>query len=170
MIAGRRVLLRPTVAADLPSLTVLRNDVALQRQLMARTRGSTLASTEQWIQQRSNGPLDLFLVIAPAEATHDVAGFIQLAQGDMANLRAELGVCVGSAWQGRGLASEAVQLLMAYARDVLGLQKIVLTVLAENARARALYVRLGFREVGLLQAHFRYGQHWLDAVLMEMRL
>lgn len=170
MLTGHVAVLRPWQPDDLDALGAIRNDVALQRSLMARPRGATREATRAWLEQRNAGPLDLLLVIVPRGEPASVAGFVQLAQGDPTNRHAALGICVIPSRQGSGLAGDALELLAAHARAALGLRKIVLSVLSENARAVAFYRRHGFREVGVQRGHFLWDDVWLDVTLMERML
>ena len=170
MLSTDQVLLRPWRDEDLPALCAIRNDVKLQRELMARAKGSSIAATRAWLERRTIAPLDVLLIIASLADESTVRGFIQLAEGDE-NLRsAALGICVLPQWQGHGIAADALTLLSEHARDVLGLRKIVLEVLSTNERAVAFYRRHGFEEVGIFRRHFLWAGDWLDVMLMERLL
>lgn len=167
MLSSELVLLRPWREADLPGLCALRNDVALQRELMARARGSSLAATRLWLERRTADPLDVLLVIASPGDEATVRGFIQLTGGDATLRMAMLGICVLPRWQGAGVAADALSLLVTHARDVLGLRKLALEVLTDNGRALAFYRRNGFQEVGVRRRHFPWAGEWLDVTVME---
>jgi RimJ/RimL family protein N-acetyltransferase len=68
--------------------------------------------------------------------------------------------------RGRGLGTEAVRLLLAYAFGALGLATIRLRVLVFNAPALACYRRCGFREVG--REPVRLGAEATEDVLMAV--
>ena len=71
----------------------------------------------------------------------------------------------------RTLTGQAsLTLLEAYVREVFGLRKIVLEVLASNDGAIRLYLRHNYREVGRWQRHFRQGDDYADVVIMEKLL
>lgn len=167
MLSTERVLLRPWREADLPALCALRNDVALQRELMARARGSSIAATRAWLERRTADPLDVLLIIASPADELTVRGFIQLSGGDASVRMAMLGICVLPPWQGAGVAADALSLLAGHARDVLGLRKLALEVLSDNGRAVAFYRRHGFQEVGVRRRHFPWAGDWLDVAIME---
>ena len=50
----------------------------------------------------------------------------------------------GPAWYGRGLGTQATQLIIDHGLRVIGLRRVELTVLARNVRARTVYERVGF--------------------------
>jgi putative acetyltransferase len=167
VLSTELVLLRPWREADLPALCALRNDVALQRELMARARGSSLSATRAWLERRTADPLDVLLIVASPADEATVRGFIQLSGGDATLRMAMLGICVLPPWQGAGVAADALSLLADHARHVLGLRKLALEVLADNGRAVAFYRRHGFQEVGVRRRHFPWAGEWLDVTVME---
>lgn len=167
MLSTDQVLLRPWRDADLPALCAMRNDIQLQRELMARARGSSIGATRAWLERRTVAPLDMLLIIASPADDSTVRGFIQLAEGDETLRSAALGICVLPQWQGHGIAADALMLLSEHARDVLSLRKIVLEVLTANERAVGFYRRQGFQEVGIHRRHFPWAGDWLDVMVME---
>lgn len=166
MLTGSLVVLRAPVPADMPVLTAMRNDAALQRRLMAQPRPNDAARVQDWLNRRLGDPHGLFFVIA--EATDDRAvGFVQLTGMDPVHGRADLGIALVATAQGRGYGRQAIELLEAHARDVFGLRKIGLRVLVENEAAFKLYRKLGYREVGVLAEDFYHGGAYHDVRVME---
>jgi ribosomal-protein-alanine N-acetyltransferase len=60
---------------------------------------------------------------------------------------AEFGYEVTEAYRRRGLASEAIEALMLWARE-LGVQRFVVSISPENGPSLALAAKLGFRKIG----------------------
>jgi len=81
-----------------------------------------------------------------------------------------LNLTVAPAWQGQGLASRLLAALEDQCRR-LALATVWLEVRGSNERARALYRRRGFTEVGLRRGYYPapHGQRE-DAVVMSRRL
>ena len=68
--------------------------------------------------------------------------------------------------RGKGSGRDALDLILRYGFDELGLHRIWLDVMAYNERAIRLYASAGFREEGRLREHLhRDGRRW-DVVLM----
>lgn len=170
MLSSDSVLLRPWREDDLPALCAMRNDIALQRELMARARGSSLASTRAWLERRTAGPLDVLLIITNPNDEALMQGFIQLSDGNMTFQTAMLGICVMPQWHGKGIAADALSLTSNYASDVLGLRKLLLEVLSDNDRAVNFYRKHGFQDVGVRRRHFPWAGDWLDVLMMEQFL
>ena len=170
MLSTDKVLLRPWRDTDLPALCKLRNDIALQRDLMARARGASLSSTRAWLERRTAAPLDMLLIIVSPDDEATVRGFIQLSAGDETLRLATLGICVLPPWQGTGIAADALSLLSTHACDILCLRKLKLEVLSGNIRAIEFYRKHGFEEVGVFRRHFPWAGDWLDVTIMEQFL
>jgi RimJ/RimL family protein N-acetyltransferase len=166
VIAGDRVRLRAWSDTDLPALTALRNDAALQSQLLARVRGSTPDQVRQWLQQRSAAPGGLLLVVASRDEDRPL-GWVQLAGLDDIDRRAELGIGLAAEHRGAGLGGEALRLLLAHVRSSWPLRKIGLRVRADNRPALRCYEAAGFERCGLLRADAWADGAWRDVVLME---
>lgn len=80
-----------------------------------------------------------------------------------------LNVTVAPAWQGLGLGQQLMASLHAQGR-ALHLASCWLEVRVSNARARALYRRLGYAEVGLRRAYYPAAGRREDAVVMSLVL
>jgi ribosomal protein S18 acetylase RimI-like enzyme len=82
----------------------------------------------------------------------------------------EVGMCVDSAWRGRGVGSALMRAAISLAREQ-GLHKLSLEVFAHNTAAIALYHRCGFTEEGRRIRHYRRasGELW-DSIVMGLAL
>jgi RimJ/RimL family protein N-acetyltransferase len=169
MLSGKQVVLRAWIPEDLPALQALRNDVPLQRQLMAQPKGSSLEQVRAWLTTRSQTADALFFVVAE-RPSNQTLGYVQLLDIDLFHGNGRLGICLAPQAQGRGYGGQTLTLLEAYVREVFGLRKIVLEVLASNDGAIRLYLRHNYREVGRWQRHFRQGDDYADVVIMEKLL
>lgn len=102
-----------------------------------------------------------------------VAGHLELRGGRIpAEMhRATLGMGVLRRHTGQGHGRRLIEAAVAWARDDARLAWIDLGVFANNARARALYVRMGFVEQGLRPDAFRIdAEIAVDDVLMALDL
>lgn len=121
------------------------------------TRGnfidSLAAGYEAWLlRDAQGGLLGYFLALQGVEEMH------------------LLNISVAPARQGRGHARTMLDALCRLARRS-GCLQLWLEVRVSNVRARALYVRYGFAEVGLRRAYYpAEGGQREDAVLMNLNL
>src|SRR6185437_1938143 len=85
--------------------------------------------------------------------------------------QAEIGYTLARAYQGRGIASEAVSCVLEYAFTSLGLHRVTAITDCENAASVALLERLGLRREGHFRQNVwfkgRWGDEYLYAMLQE---
>lgn len=80
-----------------------------------------------------------------------------------------LTLVVHPGWQGQGVGRELLGSLIAWARATEAVEKIELNVRSSNARAQALYLELGFSEMGRWRRRVKIGPgQYLDDVAMEL--
>lgn len=164
-----QIRLRPVQSADLPNLSVLRNDFALQLQLLSSPRPNTIEQVQAWLQKRSSEPDSLFFVIAKL-SDDECLGFVQLTQIQLLHGHASLGICLAPKARGQGYAKQALALLETYATAIFNLRKILLEVRADNQSAIRLYTQSGYRPIGVLESHFFAQGSYHDVLMMEKRL
>lgn len=88
------------------------------------------------------------------KSEHKIIGFVSLNYVDEASRN--LGYCLHTHWHGRGYASEAARRIIRYAREELGLEKLVTGTAEENLPSVRLLERLGFTRLceGSFELHF----------------
>jgi RimJ/RimL family protein N-acetyltransferase len=85
--------------------------------------------------------------IMEAGEPHESIGMVTLY--DFRNAGCELGIKIGAEdLRGRGYATEAVELLLGYAFDYLGLEVVRGSTLSHNERMRRVFEKNGFVQVG----------------------
>lgn len=81
-----------------------------------------------------------------------------------------VGMVVAPEHAGLGVGRALVEALVQHARRLPSLEQIDLTVTAGNDRARVLYERCGFAQVGLLPRAIRVDGRYHDKLQMQLRL
>jgi len=160
------VILRAPEKTDFSVLANLRNDVAVQRQLMIEPKEYSPAQVRAWIRRRTGDVKGAFWVIDRGGP----CGFVQLTQVDRERGTADLGICLTRMVRGKGVAGEAIRLLEMLAKKKLRCKMLTLRVLRVNHRAIALYRKLKFRILETKRLHHFDGAHWRDVVFMEKAL
>jgi ribosomal-protein-serine acetyltransferase len=89
-------------------------------------------------------------VVADA-GTNVFLGAIMLHSCDWKNRRAEIGVWIAASARGRGIASAAFALLLDWAFDEAGLERIEMTALPENVAIPHIAKKFGFTYEGTLR-------------------
>jgi ribosomal-protein-alanine N-acetyltransferase len=92
------------------------------------------------------------------------AGMMFIPGGTQADV---LTIAVRSAYWGHGIGSALLGALLAAARDR-GCAEVFLEVRADNPRAQGLYLRRGFKEVGVRRGY--YQPSGVDAIVMRKDL
>jgi phosphinothricin acetyltransferase len=82
---------------------------------------------------------------------------------------ADISVYVARAARGKGAGTALLQRLVDLAKEI-GFHKLVLAGFPTNAASVGLYLRLGFREVGVYREQGQLDGGWVDVVLMERLL
>jgi len=152
---GEQVTLRPLTTDDAPALLALLTDPGV----------AAWWQRASWDQINEEGAVVLAIVVGGA-----VAGSIQFHEETDPDYHfAAIDIFVGDAWQGRGVGSEAMRLLIRYLIEERGHHRLTVDPVAANARAIHVYERLGFRTVGTMRAYERTKDGtWRDALLMEL--
>lgn len=95
-------------------------------------------------------------------------GAIDLFDFEPYHLRAGLGILVYSrSDRGKGYGKAALQLMMKYGFEVLGLKQIYANVAASNTPSISLFKQLGFIESASKKDWLRRGDVWEDELLFQ---
>lgn len=166
-LRGEKISLRPIADADTENIVRWRNSPAVRANFLDQ-RLFTAESHRWWLKNRvETGEVAQFIVTR-LDTGQDV-GSVYLRDIDRDNGRCEYGVFLGEeSARGLGLGSEACRLACRYAFGALGLRRVFLRVLADNAGAIRSYEKAGFRREGLLRAHVVLGGVPRDLVLMGL--
>jgi [ribosomal protein S18]-alanine N-acetyltransferase len=154
---------------------------ACQRSLMTMADVDVVVGVEQrayshpwsrgnFVDSLAAGYHAQLLTAAPAEARDTarqlVAYFVAMAGVDELHL---LNITVAPEWQNQGHGSRLMDDVQALARHQ-RLATLWLEVRMGNVRARALYRRYGFAEVGLRKAYYPAADGREDAVVMSLNV
>lgn len=75
---------------------------------------------------------------------------------------------VGAAGRGRGLGTEAAELIVHHGLRTMGLHRISLEVYDFNPRARHVYEKVGFVHGGTAREALRFDDEWIDIHYMAI--
>ncbi|HEX4722444.1 MAG TPA: GNAT family protein [Pseudonocardiaceae bacterium] len=167
MLRGERVLLRARHEADVPVLeSELHDDVATKSRADSRPwRPMSPGTTSYAVGQSSDS--EAFFTVETID-THDIAGEALLWGIDRHNRVAHIGISMLPALRGRGLATDVVRVLCHYGFTVLGLHRLQIDTLAENAPMIAVAERVGFTLEGTLRQGAWVTGEFLDEVVLGL--
>lgn len=168
MINLGSIVLRKFEVDDVECLYTFRNDREISSGLVGFSVGYSHEDLTQWINHHRNLEDEMLWAIADAKGGQCI-GHVGLYQIDHRIRKAEFGIIIGDrAWQGKGVGRLVSRTTIEFGFSQLNLNKISLTVLASNKRARRLYASLGFVEEGTLRAdEYRDGEY-IDIVVMSV--
>ena len=165
-LTGERVRLVPLGPQHAEALHRFTTDPETRR-LTGTHRSFARADIDDWCASRADQPDRLDLAIE-ATATGEMIGDLAVVDLDPPNASAGYRIALGPDVVGRGLGTEATQLIVAHLLDVVGLHRIELEVYAFNERARRTYERCGFVVEGRLRDALRWDGEWHDALVMAV--
>lgn len=156
---GKRIYFRPLELEDEPLLKRFINDPRNWRFLRFGQPINGVRERE-WIESLGKSPTDCVFGIALKGADR-LIGVTGLHQVDARNRSAMFGINIGdTAFQGRGYGREATELALRYAFEELNLNRVELSVYADNWRAIRLYQKVGFVQEGCArQARYSNGRY-----------
>ena len=106
------------------------------------------------------------LVWAIADADTDLLiGSSAIFYMDLTQARAEIGYSLHPDWQGRGLASEALQLVLSYVFNELGLRRIEADIDPRNLPSCRLVEKFGFVREGQLRERWHVNGDICDSAI-----
>lgn len=161
------VYLRAIEPEDLDRVYKWHNDFTLYQSLGGTYRFVSHKTVENWIQQKttfSNNEINLAICI---RQTNEHIGNIYLKDIDLQNRHGFLHILIGSPeHRTKGYGTQAVLKLMDHAFNAIGLERIVLHLLADNAAAYKLYQKCGFLQEGIMKRHVFKEGVFKDIIIM----
>lgn len=82
-------------------------------------------------------------------------------------LSGSVGYWVDGSHTGRGVASAALEAVIAHSREELGLHRLEASVLPRNMASRRVLDRAGFEAIGLAPAYLKIAGEWQDHLLTQ---
>lgn len=160
-IVGRQVGLRRPHSNDLPAVVRWYRDREIARLTRYQARPMSEAEVERFFDLRMLAPdaLAYSIVELPDWRLIGFTTFSSL-DGDNGSVLFHITIGERDAW-GRGLGTEATELMLGHAFERLGLHRVGLSVFSYNQRAIRAYEKAGFRIEGRQrEAILRDGLYW----------
>ena len=165
-IAGQLVVLRRPVETDLPSVVRWYRDPEIARLTRYQMRQMNQPEIERFFQVRMLAPDALAYSIVQL-STGRLIGFTTFSalDGDNGSVMFHITIGERAAW-GRGLGTEATELMLGHAFERLGLHRVGLAVFSYNMRAIRAYEKAGFRIEGRLREAIQRDGIYFDEIQM----
>ncbi len=164
-LRGKTVTIGPVTPNDTGALFLWLNDVESSNLDLA-FRPVDWMSYNTWLGDfAANSSRVLFAIRAISNPK--IIGFVMLKNIQPIHRWAELGIRIGNAAdRGKGYGREATELVLKYAWNQLNLNRVQLSVFANNERAIRAYLAAGFSIEGVQRQAVFIDGNWLDQVLM----
>ena len=152
--------LRELEYKDLPYINKWRNDPELISLLGAPFRYINLDVDVKWYESYMANRGNAVRCAIVEDGRDDILGLISLVTVNYMNQSAELHIMIGdNENQGRGVGTFAVQEMLSHAFNNMNLQRVELSVLEDNERAKHLYEKCGFVYEGCKRkAKYKHGK------------
>lgn len=165
---GEKVFLRAVEPTDLEIMFIWEND------------------TNNWLVSNTANPFSKHILEQYVFTAHDLfkdrqarfivcsledgeaAGAIDLFELDPIHRRAGLGILIDSQYRGKGLASDALQVLVRHCFENLGLHQLHCGVVADNTSSRRLFENNGFQPCGVRKEWLWQEEQWKDELLYQL--
>lgn len=159
-INTERLTLRPVLATDVASLAAI-----LRQPSVARWWFDYDAKQVRKAFVGSDGDFPFTV-----EHRGETIGLIRYAETKDPDYRsAKLDIFLGEQAQGKGFGREVLTGMLGYLFDDIGHHRVTIAPRLDNARAVAVYEKVGFRPVGIMRQFERSpDDQWHDGLLMEM--
>jgi len=168
MMNGSKTLLRIPDLTDVPFMLGIENDKRYWH-----LSGTTEPYTEEELQD--------FVTGSTANLQHDKqvrfvifdiaskqrAGLIDVFEYDAQNSRAGLGVLIIDEYRNKGLAGDAIHVLLQYLFEVLNLHQVWANVLHDNEASIKLFTAAGFEITCIKKEWIFFNNKFHDEVLMQ---
>jgi RimJ/RimL family protein N-acetyltransferase len=167
-IRGEKVALGPLDASMVPDLMRWINDFSTIRTLAMDPHPMTLEQEESWFRSTTTTPNHVIFAIHDLE---DMAlvGSTNLFAIDHRHKTCELGIAIlNPTRRGKGLGTEAVQLVTDYAIHGLEMHNVQLATYEYNWAGQRAYQRAGFKEYGRRREARLHNGKWWDVIYMDV--
>ena len=172
VIESQRLRMRPWEARDVDDIYPIVSDPEFPK-LMSWEAHKTKAETAEWIEGAAQSiatneevkwAIEHEGKAIGAIGFHEICWQVRAFRLD----RAELGYWLSPAHQRKGLMTEAVQAVVRFGFETIGLHKIVVTCMADNVASRRVIEKAAFRWVGRAEDDVWRDGKWHAHLLYEL--
>lgn len=164
LLKGKKCILRKTVQSDAQRFFEWLSDETLNSFVLRKK--ITYEDTVAWMKQLLEKKNEIHCAIDTKEGVHIGCVSLKVQPDDRV---AELALLIGEKeYWGKGLGSEASELMIQYAFEELHLHKVWLSVYEYNTRALSLYKKLGFIQEGELREQIYYKDRYYNEIYMGL--
>lgn len=159
------VYLRPITMDDTERIVGWRNSDRVRKNFIFQ-KPFTVQGHIEWMETKVASGEVVQFILCETEGDRPV-GSVYFRDIDRENNRAEYGIFIGEEdAAGKGYGTLAAKGAVCYARDKMGLHKLMLRVFADNTAAVRTYEKAGFVKEALLKDEIKGNDGYRDLILM----
>ncbi len=168
-LAAKRLRLRWLTDADIPALFAVFGDAEVMR-YWSHEPFKSIEDARQYLNQIREcfAKRELFQWGIELNETNAIIGTCTLAHLDAQHKRAEIGFALARAHWGKGYIVEALPVLIRFAFEELGLERLTADADPRNASSIRVLERAGFAREGMLRSHYRLYGEVQDAIIFGL--
>ncbi|MCX6286818.1 MAG: GNAT family N-acetyltransferase [Bacteroidetes bacterium] len=172
ILKSKRLQLRAVEPADIDLLYQWENDPSIWRVSNTLTPYSRF-QIEEYVMNVQNDiystkQLRLMIVGYSGKIKDKALGAIDLFDFDPFHLRAGIGILVREEFRRNGYASEALELLIQYAFDILNIRQLYSNITPENTASISIFEKYGFERCGIKKDWVKVGNGWLEEWMFQL--
>jgi RimJ/RimL family protein N-acetyltransferase len=169
LLRGERVWLRPLEARDMPAYVAGINDTEFGA-LAGYRWPIAIEDATAWLErmrEKSRGGEGFFFAVCELGDDRFI-GTTWFKEVNKLDGNAELAIYMDRDHIGKGWGTDVQRTLLAFGFGTLGLERVWLTVNADNDRAIRSYEKVGFQREGVMRRSFRVNGTLIDTVMMAI--
>ena len=167
-LKGKRIYLRKLQETDVND-EYLRwmNDYEVVKYTESRFFPHTFESLNKYLSSIDNYHNIAFAIIDTAENKH--IGNIKLGNINYIHGFADIGIIIGNKdFWGKGIATEAIDLLVEYSFKRLNLRRLIAGAYMENSGSIKAFEKVGFKKAYIENEKYLFEGRYMDAVTLEL--
>ena len=169
MLSNNKCNLRPLVLDDVTYLNKWNNDEDLNKYLGNGFYPVSIDTQKEWIKNMidcSKFSTNKRYMIETLD--HEPIGLVGLYNINFINKNCEIGIYIGEKeYQSKGYASNAIKLIIEYAKNYLNIFKVKAFVTKSNEKAVKFWTKIGFMQKGLFEKERFIDGELIDLLIFE---
>jgi len=170
MLRGKDILLRPLELKDVDSLYIWENNPENWLISNTHTPFSKFYLEQYIIGAQNNIYADRQLRLIIETNAGIVCGAVDLFDFDPHNRRAGIGILVELTNRRKGIGTQALELIIDYARNTLNLHQLYCTIDQDNTQSLSLFRKVGFEITGNRKHWTWKSNSWADEFFLQLIL
>lgn len=170
-IEGDRIYLRSILLTDVTErYCQWMNDPGVNQFIESRFNPDSYESITEYVKELKQSPEYKFMAIIAKDETLHI-GNIKIGPIDWIHRFADVSILIGEKkWWGKGLGTEAIQLVVKYAFETLNLHKLTACAYSDNIGSIRAFMKADFEEEGIRkEQRFLSGKYTNEVLLGKIR-